>query len=82
MTKAIKDFSLSLTESIHAALEAEAEANDTTMQIEARKVLSAWAEKKAHAYMVYFKRIRSNNVQPEFPGFGTESDGKVQKGGK
>jgi len=79
MAKPIKDFSLALSESIHAALEADAEAFDKTMQVVAREILQDWANRKHHAYTVYAKRLRSNGMQTEFDGFETGSDGKKRK---
>lgn len=79
MAKAIKDFSLTLSESIHAALEAEAEAFDKTMQMIAREILQDWATRKAHAYKVYARRVIANGSQTELPGFETGNDGIRRK---
>jgi hypothetical protein len=81
MAKPIKDFSLALSESIHAALEADAEAFDKTMQVIAREVLQDWADRKDHAFRVYARRLRANGMQTEFDGFETEDDGK-RRGGR
>lgn len=82
MAKPIKDFSLALSESIHAALEADAEAFDKTMQVVAREVLQDWADRKDHAYRVYARRLRSNGMQTEFPGLETGDNGKRREGRK
>lgn len=79
MAKPIKDFSLALSESIHAALEADGEAFGKTMQVVAREVLQDWADRKHLAYTVYAKRLRTNGVQTEFDGFVTGDDGKRRK---
>lgn len=79
MTKPIKDFSLTLSESIHAALEADAIAYDKTMQMVAREVLQDWADRKHHAYTVYGKRLLANGMQTELPGFETGEDGARRK---
>ena len=82
MGKAVRDFSLTLSDSIHAALEADAEAFDRTMQAVAREVLQDWADRKHHAYTVYAKRVLANGMQTELPGFETGDDGirrKVRK---
>lgn len=80
MAKPIKDFSLALSESIHAALEAEAEAFDKTMQGLAREILQDWANRRAHAYKVYARRVIANGSQTELPGFETGDDGKRREG--
>lgn len=82
MAKPIKDFSLALSESIHAALEADAEAFDKTMQVVAREILQDWADRKHHAFTVYARRLRTNGVQTEFDGFATGDDGKRREGRK
>jgi hypothetical protein len=82
MAKPIKDFSLALSESIHAALEAESEAFDKTMQTVAREVLQDWADRKDHAFKVYARRLRSNGIQTEFDGFETGNNGKRREGRK
>lgn len=80
MAKPIKDFSLALSETIHAALEAEAEAFDKTMQVVAREVLQDWADRKHHAFTVYARRLRTNGIQTEFDGFETGDDRTQRKG--
>lgn len=82
MAKATKDFSLSLSESIHAALEAEGLAFDKTMQAVAREVLQEWADRKHRAYTVYARRVLANGMQTELPGFETGDDGAQRKGNK
>jgi hypothetical protein len=82
MAKSIKDFSLAISESIHAALESEAEAFDKTMQVVAREVLQDWADRKDHAFKVYARRLRSNGVQTEFDGFEAGDNGKRREGRK
>lgn len=77
-----KDFSLALTESIHAALEAESAAFGRTMQIVAREVLQEWADRKFHAYKVYARRVLANGMQTELPGFDTGNDGTAREGRK
>ncbi|MGE3293849.1 MAG: hypothetical protein AB7O95_20975 [Geminicoccaceae bacterium] len=80
MTLPLKDFRPGITESIHAALEAEAVSNDTTMEAVARRVLQDWADRKAHAYKVYARRVIANGAQTELPGFETEDAGRSRKG--
>jgi hypothetical protein len=82
VAKPIKDFSLALSETIHAALESEAEAFDKTMQVVAREVLQDWADRKHHAFTVYARRLRTNGIQTEFDGFETGDDGKRRGGRK
>lgn len=82
MAKPIKDFSLALSESIHAALESEAEAFDKTMQVVARQVLQDWADRRHHAHTVYARRLRTNGMQTEFPGLETRDDGTRREGRK
>lgn len=82
MAKPIKDFSLALSESIHAALEAESEAFGKTMQGLAREILQDWANRRAHAYKVYARRIIANGNQTELPGFETGDDGMRREGRK
>lgn len=82
MAKPIKDFSLALSETIHAALEADAEAFGKTMQVVAREILQDWANRKHLAYTVYAKRLRTNGLQAEFDGFETGDDGKRREGRK
>jgi len=82
VAKPIKDFSLALSESIHAALEAESEAFGKTMQGLAREILQDWANRRAHAYKVYARRIIANGNQTELPGFETGDDGMRREGRK
>lgn len=82
MAKPIKDFSLALSESIHAALEADAEAFDKTMQVIAREILQDWADRKHRAYTVYARRLHANGMQAELPGLETGDDGKRREGRK
>lgn len=82
MAKPIKDFSVNLPESVHAALDAEAEAFGKTMQVVAREVLQDWADRKHHAYKVYARRLRTNGLQTEFDGFEPEDDGTPRKGSR
>jgi hypothetical protein len=82
MAKSIKDFSLAISESIHAALEADAEAFDKTMQVVAREILQDWADRKHRAYTVYARRVIANGNQTELPGFETGDDGIARKGRK
>lgn len=79
MTKPIKDFSLAISESIHAALEAKAEAFDKTMQVVAREILQDWADREHHAYTVYVRRLNANGTQTEIPGLSTGDDGARRK---
>lgn len=80
MAKPVKDFSLALSESIHAALESEAEAFDKTMQVVARQVLQDWADRRHHAHTVYARRMRTNGLQTEFDGMETGDNGTPRKG--
>jgi hypothetical protein len=74
-----KDFSLALSESIHAALESEAEAFDQTMQAVARRVLQEWADRKEHAHRVYARRLRSNGLVVDSDGAAAVRDGMARK---
>lgn len=82
MALPLKDFSLGLSDSIHAALEAESIAFNKTMQVIAREVLQEWANRKHHAYTVYARRVIANGNQTELPGFETGDDGIARKGRK
>lgn len=75
----LKDFSVGLSESIHAALEAESAAFNKTMQVIAREVMQEWADRKHHAYTVYARRVIANGNQTELPGFETGNDGIARK---
>lgn len=71
----LKDFSLGISESIHAALEAESVAFDRPMQSVAREILQEWANRKHRAYTVYARRVIANGNQTELPGLETEDNG-------
>ncbi len=73
---------VAISETVHAALEAEAMAFDRTMESVARQVLQEWADRKAHAYRVYARRVIANGNQTELPGFETEDAGAKRKGPK
>lgn len=75
MSIPLKDFSVGLSDSIHAALEAESLAFDKTMQVIARGILQEWADRKHLAYTVYARRVLSNGMQGELPGLETVSTG-------
>ena len=76
----LKDFRLGITESIAAALEAEAAAFDRTMESVAREILQQWADRKHRAYTVYARRVLANGNQAELPGFELEDAGSRRKG--
>lgn len=80
MSVPLKDFSLALSESIHAALEAESAAFGRTMQVVAREVLQDWADRKHQAYSVYARRLMANGKQTELSGSETGNDGIARKG--
>lgn len=80
--KLTKELDLSLPESIHAALESDAIAFDTTMQVIAREILQEWADRKHRAYKLYARRLMANGMQTELPGFETEDDGMQRNGRK
>lgn len=80
--KLTRELDLSLPESIHAALEADAIAFDKTMQIVAREILQEWADRKHRAYTVYARRVLANGMQSELPGFETEETGITRKRAK
>jgi hypothetical protein len=75
MALPLKDFRMGITDSIYAALEAEAAAFERPMQDVARDVLQQWADRKAHAYKVYARRVIANGAQAELPGLETEDAG-------
>lgn len=78
MSTPLRDLRTGITDSIHAALEARAAASGTDMQTVAREVLADWAAREHRGYMVYARRLASNGLQTELPGFGTEDDGTLQ----
>lgn len=82
MSIPLKDFRLAITESIAAALEAEAAAFDRDMQTVAREILQEWANRKHRAYTVYARRVLANGMQTELPGLETEDagTGRIGKG--
>lgn len=80
MSLALKDFRCAITESISAALEAEAAAFDRDMQSVAREVLQEWADRKHRAYTVYARRVLANGMQTELPGLETEDAGTSRRG--
>lgn len=86
MSVPLKDFRPGITESIHAALEAEAAAFGKDMQTIAREVLQIWADARHRAYKVYARRVLANGMQVELPGFETEDAGSARsprgRGGK
>lgn len=82
MALPLKDFSVGLSDSIHAALEAESVAFDKTMQVVARAVLQEWADRKHRAYSVYARRVIANGNQAELPGFETGDNGTRREGRK
>jgi len=71
-----------ISESTHAALEAESAAFGRSMQDIAREVLQQWADRKAHGYKVYARRVLANGMQAELPGFEPEDNGAVRKGAR
>lgn len=75
----LKDFSVGLSETIHAALEAESIAFNKTMQVIAREIMQEWADRKHVAYTVYARRVIANGNQTELPGFETGNDGIARK---
>jgi hypothetical protein len=72
----LKDFRLGISDSIYAALEAEADAFDKDMQVVAREILQEWADRKHRAYTVYAKRVLANGMQTELPGLDTAHAGR------
>jgi hypothetical protein len=80
--KLTRELDLSLPDSIHAALEADAIAFDKTMQVIAREILQEWADRKHRAYTVYARRLLANGMQTELPGFETEEIGIARKARK
>ena len=83
MSAPLKDLGrLGVSETTHAALEAESAAFGQSMQEIAREVLQQWADRKAHGYKVYARRVMANGLQVELPGFGVEGDGAGRKGGR
>lgn len=80
--KLTRELDLSLPDSIHAALEADAIAFDKTMQVVAREILQEWADRKHLAYKVYARRVLANGMQSELPGFETEDAGIARKARK
>jgi hypothetical protein len=75
-----KDLRLDLTESLHAVLEAESLAFGRTMQSIATEVLQSWADKRAHAFKVYGRRLMANGLQLDLAGFEGDERGSAGKG--
>lgn len=73
---------MAVPEDVLAVLEAEAAAFDMDMQGVARRVLQEWADRRAHAYRVYQRRVMANGLQTELPGMGTGDDGKPRSARK
>lgn len=82
MSTPLKDFRPGITESIHAALEAEAVAFGKDMQTVAREVLQIWADSRHRAYKIYARRVLANGMQVELPGLETEDDGRARSGAR
>lgn len=82
MSIPLKDFRMAVPEDVLAVLEAEAAAFDMDMQGVARRVLQEWADRRAHAYRVYQRRVMANGLQTELPGMGTGDDGKPRSARK
>jgi hypothetical protein len=82
MSIPLRDFSVGLTETIHAALEAESAAFGKTMQVIAREILEEWAQRKHVGYTVYARRVMANGMQTEIPGLETGSDLTARKAGR
>lgn len=80
MSLPLKDFRVGITEAVAAALEAEAVAFDSDMQVIARQILEEWARRKHRAYTVYARRVLANGAQTELPGFELEDAGTQRKG--
>jgi hypothetical protein len=78
----LKDFRLTITDSIDAVLKAEASAFDKDMQTVAREILQEWADRKHRAYTVYAKLVLANGMQSELPGFERETSGRSGSGRK
>jgi len=76
----LKDIRFGITEATHAMLEARAEAEGLDMLALARRVLSEWAAREHRGYMVYAKRLASNGLQTELPGFEVEDAGSRRSG--
>lgn len=79
MSIPLKDFRLAVPEDVLAVLEAEAAAFDTDMQAIARKVLQEFADRRAHAFKVYQRRVLANGLQTELPGFEAGDAGTARK---
>lgn len=75
MSLPLKDFRLTVSENVLAALEARAVAKGHDMQTVARKVLTDWALEEHRAYTLYARRVLANGMQSELPGFETVDDG-------
>lgn len=82
MSIPLKDLRLAVSESVLAALEAEAAAFDKDMQLVAREILAEWARRKHHAYTVYARRVLANGMQTELPGLETGDAGTQRKRGR
>lgn len=82
MSLPLKDLRLAVSESVLAALEAEATAFDRDMQTVAREILSEWAKRKHRAYTVYARRCIANGMQVELPGFESDDDGSARRRGR
>lgn len=80
MSLPLKDLRLAVSESVLAALEAEATAFDRDMQAVARDILNDWAKRKHRAYTVYARRVIANGAQAELPGFEPEDAGTQRRG--
>lgn len=73
---------MTISESIDAALKAEAAAFDKDMQVVAREILQEWADRKHRAYSVYAKLVLANGMQAELPGLERENVGLARNGRK
>lgn len=75
MSLPLKDFRLGLPESVDIWLEARAAAEREDKASIARRVLTDWAKREAHAFKVAHRRLASNGMQADWLGDDLEDVG-------
>lgn len=75
MSLPLKDFRLGIPESVDIWLEARAAAEREDKSSIARRVLTDWAKREAHAFKVAHRRLSSNGLQADWLGDELEDVG-------
>lgn len=79
MSAPLKELRFGVPEAVHILLNARATAFDEDIGALARKILTDWAKREAHAHRVAAKLFRNTGMQPELFGDDLEDDGSARK---